>query len=171
MAVPVAQVDGGLELGREQRLFPIHEPSFGFMDIAADGQSFVITTAPYAEGQTVRVSVQIDSGLDVGALPFHIQFDGRILEFEKAYRGEFLSQDGSSPLVMAAPLQGKDEIAVGVSRPGTGPGVSGSGTLVTLEFRATGAGTTPLQFSQAKLLNSKRRQIRAEFVSSEIVVR
>ena len=66
VAVPVAQVDGGLELGREQRLFPIHAPSFGFMDIALDGQSFVITTAPYAEGQTLRVLTNWHSRLQVG---------------------------------------------------------------------------------------------------------
>jgi hypothetical protein len=55
-----------LELGREQRLFPIHASNFGSMDIAADGQSFVVTTAPYAAGQTIRVLTQWHSRLPAG---------------------------------------------------------------------------------------------------------
>ena len=66
VAVPVTQVDDGLELGRERRLFEIQLTSFGSMDIAADGQSFVITTAPYAERQTIRVLTNWHSRLPGG---------------------------------------------------------------------------------------------------------
>ena len=74
-------------------------------------------------------------------------------------------------MLMVAPLQSQDEITVGLSKVGLGLGMNGSGTLVALEFRAMSSGTTPIEFSHAKLLNSKRRQVRAEFVSSQITVR
>ncbi len=66
VAVPVTQTGDGLELGRQQRLFPVQTPEFGFMDIASDGQRFVIRNAPYAEGQTLRVLTNWHSRLPAG---------------------------------------------------------------------------------------------------------
>ena len=56
----------GLDRGREERLFPVQVGTFGFMDIAPDGQSFVITTSPYADGQTIRVLTNWHSRLPAG---------------------------------------------------------------------------------------------------------
>jgi len=122
-------------------------------------------------GQSVQVLVQIDGGQDVGSVPFQVQFDGRLLQFERAFLGDYLSRTGASPLLLAAPLQEGNEIAVGISKPGSGAGGSGSGTLLTLEFRAIGPGTSPLKFSQEKLLDSRSREVPAQFVSSQVTVR
>jgi hypothetical protein len=91
-----------------------------------------------------------------------------VLQFERVVAGEFLSRDGSSPVVMAAPVEGANEVAVGITKTGTGPGISGSGTLLTLEFRVVSAGTTPLTFAQEQVLNSRRRELPAQFVSSQL---
>ena len=62
VAVPVSRSGNGLELGRERRLFAIPDDA-NFMDVAPDGQRFVMTTAPYAAGQTLRVLTNWQSRL------------------------------------------------------------------------------------------------------------
>ncbi len=68
VAVPVTQTGDGLELGRESRMFAVTMTDFAFrfLDIAADGQSFIIRTAPYAEGQTLRMLTHWQSRLPGG---------------------------------------------------------------------------------------------------------
>jgi hypothetical protein len=66
VAVPVTQTADGLALGRERRLFSIQALGIGFIDIALDGQSFVMTSAPYAAGQTLRVLTDWQSRLPAG---------------------------------------------------------------------------------------------------------
>jgi len=55
VAVPVTQSGNGLDLGRERRLFPVSQVNTGFMDVSSDGQRFVVTGAPYAERQPLRI--------------------------------------------------------------------------------------------------------------------
>ena len=123
------------------------------------------------QGETARLLVRIDNGLDVGSVPFQVQFDGSVLLFERAYLGEFFSGSSPPPLLLAAAMDSRNEVAVGLTKTAPGPGASGSGTLLTLEFRAIGPGLTPLRFTEAKLLNSKSREVPAQFVSSQITVR
>ena len=126
------------------------------------------SSATVETGQTVQVVVRVDGGQDISSVPFHLQHDGKVLQFERVQAGDFLARDGSAPVVMAAPVQGTNEVAVGITKTGTGPGISGSGTLLTLEFRVMSAGTTPLMFVQEQLLNSQHREIPAQFVSSQV---
>ena len=121
-------------------------------------------------GQTVRVAVHIEGAEDVAAVPFQVQFDGRVLQFERAYQGDYLMRAGEAPLLLAASMEQGDEVAVGLSKLGSGPGNSGGGTLLTLEFRAVGHGITSLRFSREKLLNSRSREVAAEFIPSEVSV-
>ena len=65
VSVPVSRSGSGLELGREQRLFRIPDDAT-FLDVAADGQRFVMTTAPYAAGQTISVLTNWHSRLPRG---------------------------------------------------------------------------------------------------------
>ena len=65
VSVPVSRSDTGLELGRERRLFRIPDDA-DFLAIAPDGQRFVMTTAPYAAGQTIRVLTNWQSRLPQG---------------------------------------------------------------------------------------------------------
>jgi hypothetical protein len=133
--------------------------------------TLVPSSATAELGQTVRVEVRIEGGYDVSSVPFHVQHDGKVLQFERVYAGDFLSRDGSAPVVMAAPLEGSNEVAVGITKTGIGPGISGSGTLLTLQFRVVAAGTTPLTFAQEQVLNSRRREVPAQFVSTQVSAR
>jgi hypothetical protein len=74
-------------------------------------------------------------------------------------------------LILAAPTGESGEITVGLSLPGAGIGVSGSGTLLVLEFLGLSAGTSPLLFVQQSVLNSRRRELPADFIPATIIVR
>jgi hypothetical protein len=122
-------------------------------------------------GQNVRVAVRIDSAVDVSSAPFNLQYDGSLLRFVRVLAGDFLSRSGLAPLILAAPTGVTGEITVGLSLPGAGVGVSGSGTLLILEFLGLAPGTSPLLFAQESVLNSRRRELPADFIPAAIVVR
>jgi len=102
----------------------------------------------------VSVAVEIQSGTDVGHVPFHLAFDPRVLRFEGADQGDFLGVDGAPTAFFAAPASSGDEVWVGLSRLGSGPGIDGAGTLCTLNFVAVGPGTTQLRFKLATVRDS-----------------
>jgi hypothetical protein len=118
----------------------------------------------------LRVEVRITSAVDVAAVPFDLRFDPTRLRYERALQGEFLARSGTPPLLLVAPVGDGSAITVGLSLAGTGSGVSGSGTLLALEFRAIAAGSVDLLFDSARLLNSRRREVAAEFIPSQITV-
>jgi hypothetical protein len=132
-----------------------------------------ITLAPLGDavtGQNVRVAVRIDTAVDVTSTPFSLHYDPALLRFVRVLAGDFLSRSGTAPLLLASAAGEGGEVAVGLSLPGTGAGVSGSGTLLVLEFLGLAPGTSPLLFANSSVLNSRRRELPAEFVPATIVV-
>lgn len=71
-----------------------------------------------------------------------------VLTLEGCTPGSALGNPADLVLDCAVAQSNPSELLVGVSRKGTGPGVtiSGSQTLVTLTFRASGVGASSLQF-------------------------
>lgn len=91
---------------------------------------------------------------DLYAVSFALQFPRKLFKFPKSratvfVEGPFLGADGAEETVLAVRQNGK-EIIVGHSRTGQTSGVSGSGLLMTLEFRGLEvAGTKKFRFRRA----------------------
>lgn len=85
---------------------------------------------------------------DVAALygiSFDLQFPVSVLSFEAASEGAFFASDGSSTTLQAVE-QPAGNLVIGLSRLGQVPGLSGTGVLLTLEFRPVGSGSGTLRF-------------------------
>ena len=125
----------------------------------------------FAVGDAVPVTVEISSGTDVGHVPFYVDFDPRVLRFDRGEEGPFLGLDGVSTMFVAAQSGAGDSVVVGLSRLGQSPGIDGDGRLCVLYFVAIAPGTSNLRFDRAKVKDSTNRTVRAEFEPAAVTVR
>jgi general secretion pathway protein D len=125
---------------------------------------------PVAPGALVNVRVLVENADGVASVPFHLHFDPRVVSFEQALQGAFMSSDGNPAVVMAASLSSGDVVVVGASRLGAVPGISGSGEICTLQFRAVAPGGTTFGFAEASVRGPSGANIPASFVATSVVV-
>ncbi len=105
-----------------------------------------------AVGSTFTVSVDMQNGQDIFSVPMTLQFNPRVLQLVNVDAGGFLQKDGKSATVLHRDLDGTLNIVA--TRPPQSPGVSGSGSICTLTFRATAPGDSNISFSQVGAKNS-----------------
>jgi len=104
-------------------------------------------------------------------VPFHLAFDPNVLEFMGAgSTSPFLSQDGTPVFVLATIGSGGREVIVGLSRQGSRPGVTGSGTLIPITFRPKKPGTTSLSFTDLSVLDPQAQPLPSEKLGMTVVV-
>jgi hypothetical protein len=126
-------------------------------------------TAPLGKDFTVRVTISGATG--VGSVPFHLSFDPGALEFVGASNvSPFLNQDGTPVFVLATVGAGGREVITGLSRQGSRPGVSGSGTLIEMTFRPKKPGTTTLSFTDLSVLDPQAQPLPSEKLGMTVVV-
>ena len=122
-------------------------------------------------GTDFTVDVVISHAAGVGSVPFHLAFDPTVLEFIGAGSvSPFLSQDGTPVFVLATIGSGGREVIVGLSRQGSRPGVSGSGTLIQMTFRPKKAQTTKLTFTDLSVLDPQAQPLPSEKLEMTVVV-
>jgi hypothetical protein len=131
-----------------------------------------IRVAPAAETQSAgsdfAVDIHIEGVTDLYAYQFHVAFDPSIIRTLSVAPGSFLPPVGFLPGFI-------DNVAgtisfIGNSLLGPVSGVSGSGGLVTIQFRAVGVGPTPIAVSDVILLDSALGDITADTANAAITV-
>lgn len=142
--------------------------------LAADPQlSVVAVPTPAVAGSTVDVNVLIANVSDLYAYNFSLTFDASLLQISSVTEGSFLATggttffDGGSIDNTAGTLTFAFDTLIGAI-----PGVSGSGTLVTIHMNAIGAGTSALSFVPADttFVSSSNDTITVQAASGSLVV-
>ncbi len=130
----------------------------------------LVPAAPsYRVGDTVVVEVRIENATNVGSVPFHLRYDPQFLQFlPPATEGLFLGSDGTGTIFLANDSSGGGDVAVGLSRLGSGVGMSGAGTLASFDFRALNPGRAPFAFSGASVKDPEAQNLPASFVSASV---
>ncbi len=108
---------------------------------------------------TVTVSLMVDNAADLASTPMLIRFDPKILQLGDVVRGNLLASDGQQVAFSKNVLNDTGEATVNVSRFPTTGGVSGSGSIVTLVFRAIAHGDTVVTVPSLVLRNSQSQPI------------
>jgi len=107
--------------------------------------------------QRIHISVHaqdISNGKVFGAA-FDLQFRPVILEYIGYEPGEFLESSGRQVLYQVAVEDGNPgRLIVGISLVGDAEGVTGTGALITLKFKAIAADISPMTFSNNVLLDN-----------------
>jgi general secretion pathway protein D len=98
-----------------------------------------LTVAP---GDRFEVRVQATANQAVSHLPLSLQFDPAVLAVETVEAGELLGGTGEAQVMSDHSRPGA--LVIGASRLGKAPGVTGTGTVARIVFRAVGPGSTAL---------------------------
>ena len=130
----------------------------------------IVPSAPsYHIGDRVVVEVRIDNATNVGSVPFHLKYNRQVLEFvPPAVQGPFLNADGANTVFLANDNGG--EIVVGLSRLGSGEGMTGGGTLATFQFQAINAGDCGFAWNGASVKDPQARNLPASFLTAPVSV-
>lgn len=126
---------------------PPPAPGIVFTPASGGGQSGFGLAAGGGGGTTTLVLELRASGVqDVYGVAFDLDYPETVLRFERATQGAALSAGGAFATSFQAVESPAGNLVVGLSRLGAVGGMSGSGTLLTLEFSARAAGSGTFTF-------------------------
>lgn len=155
------QEDGGLDRTSDGRMISTSDDAL----VSLSRQRATVRV-----GDRVLLSVKLSRGRDVGHVPFHLEFDSNVLQFEDSGEGTFLNQDGQATVFLASPNRSGNSVVVGLSRLGGEVGAVGDGELCWLAFRAVGRGDARLTFSHAVLRDANNHDSPVTFRTTTVVV-
>ena len=127
----------------------IHNGKFGFETgteyIVSTGVGYAFSKAPIHLGDIFILDIRADNVLNMAGWQFDIVFDSTILEAINVSEGDFLKTDGGTTFFQSGNI---DNVAgkitgLNAARLST-QGVSGTGTLLQVRFKAKSAGETEL---------------------------
>ena len=107
-----------------------------------------------AVGTTFQASVQIMNAVDVFSVPLQVQFNPAVLELVNVDTGTFLGADGQA-VAMAHRDEGNGLVAMSARRPPNSKGVSGSGNVCTMTFKAIAPGDSSITLVKVGASDSK----------------
>ncbi len=131
----------------------------------------VPSAATYRVGDTVTVEVFIENAQNVGSVPFHLRYNGQVLQYiPPAGEGAFLRSDGTETVFLANEARGGGEVVVGLSRLGRGEGVTGAGSLASFQFLAVADGDCGFAFTGSSVKDPQARNLPARFTTVSVRV-
>ncbi len=107
-------------------------------------------TLRVAPGDRFELRLEVDATDPLSHLPLAVGYDARVLVAEKVEAGGFLGGEGESEVL--ADLTHAGRIVLGASRIGQVPGVTGSGLVARITFRAQAAGIGRVELQGVKAL-------------------
>jgi hypothetical protein len=105
-----------------------------------------------AVGQFITVNISISNVDDLYGWQIRLEWNPQILNFSSVSEGDFLKKQGRT--FFSHKLNETGYLILDCTLIGDLPGVSGSGTLASVEFYVKKEGTSQLQLSETVLVNS-----------------
>lgn len=110
-------------------------------------------------GETFSVAVAVDNAKDVVSSQFMFRFDPKLLSLDSVTAGKFWSADGEEPLLIKNVQNESGLASVRLSRKPGSVAVAGTGTLLTLTFKALAGGTATLSAANITLNNVQNQMV------------
>lgn len=123
----------------------------------AGGNVVLLARTGPTGGSELHLAVEAREVDGLYGAAFDLGYPAAVLDFEGVTQGDFLSRDGVQVSLQVAEETGN--LIVGVTRLGTAAGVSGTGTLLTLRFRAVASGSGSLTFSRTQAVDAEGEPI------------
>ena len=142
-----------LQQGRNVLLVAVranHNSHFGFepgteYTVANPGVGYAFSKTPIHIGDTFTLDIRAENITDLAGWQFDIAFDPTALEAIDVNEGDFLKMGGASTFFQSGTI---DNVAGSIMKLNaarlSGGGISGTGTLVQVTFKAKSAGETEL---------------------------
>jgi hypothetical protein len=136
-------VHGGDTLPSSTGQAPVTPP-----DLPLDGSVPEVTIQPQQltaqVGDQLTVHIMVSNVTNLFGAPFYLGYDPFRLAVVSAAEGDFLKNDGQSSVFLDSIDASKGLVVIGASRLGAVGGVSGSGSLAVVTFKATASGPVTL---------------------------
>ena len=122
-------------------------------------------------GEKFTATLRVSDVRELSGAQFILAFNPAVLEVADVNEGDFLSQDGSRTFFQVTKIDnvGGELSGIRLARFGQG-GVSGSGVLLKVVFRAKTAGNSPLTLRDVKLGNVSGGQIPSDVSVATVTV-
>lgn len=96
-----------------------------------------------------RVEVQVSNAVNMANALLVMEYDPVLVDFVGAEEGTFLKKDGKATAFTSEAKLNKAKITFGLNRVGDVGGISGSGTLAFITFKAKAKGVVTVRFKEA----------------------
>ncbi len=114
----------------------------------------IAAPASAAVNDLFSLTVTVANAGGLFSAPFVLTYDPAILEFVEGSEGNFLKSDGKKTVFQVVNAKQGGRVTVNLSRIEKAGGVSGSGSLASLAFRAKGRGVANLGFSSVRFTDA-----------------
>ena len=105
-------------------------------------------------GSTFQISINAANAHDLFEVPLQLRFDPRVLSLVNVDSGDMLGRDGQA-VALVHRDEGNGTVTISASRPPQTPGITGTGVVCTLTFKANVAGDSPLSLIKIGAKDSK----------------
>ena len=128
----------------------IHNGKFGFKPgteytVATPGVGYTFSKTPIHTGDTFVLDISAETVFDMAGWQFDIAFDPAILEAISVSEGNFLKTDGGTTFFQAGSIDNVAGKITGLSAARlSAQGVTGTGSVLQVRFKAKSAGETDL---------------------------
>jgi hypothetical protein len=129
---------------------PPPQPGIVVTPAAAPATGVSIASGTGSNATTLILEVRANSVNNLYGVAFDLRYPSNILQLVQASSGPFLG----SPTLQSSPGSTPGVVVVGLSKLGNAAGATGSGVLMTLEFRAIAAGDGTFSFEQNTAVSS-----------------
>jgi general secretion pathway protein D len=123
-----------------------------------------------AVGSLFQVAVNVQDGNDLVSVPMQIQFNPKVLQLQNVDPGPFLSKDGK-PATVVHRDDGNGLVTIGATRPPQATGVSGTGSVCLLTFKAVAPGDSAISFVKVGAKNSAQLALAATPMNAVVHVK
>jgi general secretion pathway protein D len=110
-------------------------------------------------GSTFSLDIAVDNARDVISAPFTFQYDPKLLSLDSVTAGKFWSSDGEEPSIVKNVQNESGLASVRLSRKPGSAAVAGSGTMLTVTFKALASGTATLNAANITLNNAQNQML------------
>lgn len=144
LAVQMTACGGGGDGGGGPTAPPPPQPGIVVTPAATPATGISIASGAGSTASTLILEVRANSVSNLYGVAFDLRYPSNLLQLVQASSGPFLG----SPTLYSQPGATPGTVVVGLSKLGTAAGSSGSGVLMTLEFRSIAAGEGTFAFEQ-----------------------
>ena len=117
------------------------------------------------------VTISFENAQNVSSLDLALSYDPKVLKLLEVQEGGLMTQDGRPSTLVPSIENETGKFSATLNRMADAPGVTGTGRLLLLVFQGTGPGVSPINFSQATILDGTKSMLPASSSGTQITVK
>ena len=116
------------------------------VDQALPGMLQISAPSNVSTGQQFGVVINLNNAFDIASAPFLLNYDPAYVQFVSALEGGFFTKAGKTALFSSKPDPKAGTVEISLVKTAGDSGVTGSGDIATVQFRAVNAGAANFSF-------------------------